>query len=78
MRLADIGFGPDGRLVHPRHDDRVPESVLADQLREARAVLALAAPRRFDAEGEHLDRAGCPSPEFADLVWFDLPEECLR
>ncbi|MFN8081082.1 MAG: aminotransferase class V-fold PLP-dependent enzyme [Kineosporiaceae bacterium] len=78
MRLADVSFGPDGRLVHPRHDDRVPESVLADQLREARAVLALAAPRRLDAEGEHLDRAGCPSPEFADLVWFDLPEECLR
>ncbi|MBK6870361.1 MAG: aminotransferase class V-fold PLP-dependent enzyme [Kineosporiaceae bacterium] len=78
LRLAEVGFDRQGRLAYPHHEDRVPESVLAEQLSEVRAVLDLAAPRRSDAEGHHLDRAGCPSPEFADLVWFDLPEECLR
>lgn len=78
LRLTDVGFAADGTMTWPRHDDRAPESVLADQLRRARELLALATPTRSDADGEHLEAARCPSPEFHDLLWFDLPEVCLR
>ena len=78
LRLSDVGFDADGALAYPHHDDRAPESALADQLRRAREILALATPARTDADGEHLDAARCPSPEFHDLLWFDLPEVCLR
>lgn len=78
LRLRDVHFDDQGDLVYPRHQDRAPEAVLAEQLRSARAVLDLAAPQRRAADGAHLDSAGCPTPEFADLLWFDLPAECLR
>jgi len=65
-------------MTYPRHDDLAPESVLADQLTQARQLLRLTTPTRSDAGGAELTAARCPSPEFHDLLWFDLPEVCLR
>ncbi|WP_088287894.1 aminotransferase class V-fold PLP-dependent enzyme [Kineosporia sp. A_224] len=78
LRLTDVRYDDEGRMTYPRHDDRVPESVLADQLARARELFDLATPARADADGEHLAEARCPSPQFHDLLWFDLPEVCLR
>lgn len=69
LRLADVGYDVEGRLVYPRHDDTAPESALAGYLDEAVALFASlpdadAAPQATDADlGDDLER----------LRWFDLP-----
>jgi selenocysteine lyase/cysteine desulfurase len=73
LRLADVGYAADGTFTFPRHDDRAPESVLAEYLDEARALFASlpeadTIPQATDAAlGADLER----------LRWFDLPAVSL-
>jgi selenocysteine lyase/cysteine desulfurase len=74
LRLSDVRYAPDGTFTYPRHDDRAPESVLAEYLDEARALFASlpeadTIPQATDAAlGVDLER----------LRWFDLPAVSLR
>ncbi|MDF1479706.1 aminotransferase class V-fold PLP-dependent enzyme [Leifsonia sp. H3M29-4] len=72
LRLAQLGYDADGVLRYPRHDDRAPETVLEEHLREAEALFAsLPAPGE-----EHV--ADLVSADFEHLRWFDLPAASLR
>jgi selenocysteine lyase/cysteine desulfurase len=72
LRLTDVRYDAAGRMTYPRRRERAPQSALRGYLDEARAVF---------------DRAGLPelasgptprvSPEFEDLLWFELPGACL-
>jgi len=85
LRLSQVSYDADGRLVYPHHDDRAPESALAGYLAEAEAVFAAgpSAPEPSGAVGTTGD--GTPphaaparlSADFEHLRWFDLPEVCL-
>ncbi len=78
LRLTDVRYDAEGRMTYPHHDDRAPESVLAEHLREAREILGRAGTAGPDARAEDLAAAGCTSPGFLDLLWFELPAVCLR
>lgn len=71
LRLAHVTYDADGVMQYPRHDDRAPESVLADHLAEARDLLAAAAPTADPEPGDLV------SADFEHLRWFDLPARCL-
>jgi selenocysteine lyase/cysteine desulfurase len=71
LRLAHVTYGPDGEMRYPRHDDRAPESALADHLAQARAILAAAEPPPDTAPGDLV------TPDFEHLRWFDLPAGSL-
>jgi selenocysteine lyase/cysteine desulfurase len=73
LRLTQVGYGEDGSMLYPRHDDRAPETQLAGYLDEAAAVFAGAGP--VDAE-EQLPE-GAVSGDFEELRWFELPASCL-
>jgi len=72
LRLTDVRYDAAGRMTYPRRQERAPQSALRGYLDAARAVF---------------DRAGLPelasgrtprvSPEFEDLLWFELPGACL-
>lgn len=72
MRLAQLSYDADGVLRYPHHDDRAPESVLAEYLDEARTL--------FDSLPEpdlgHV--ADLVTADFEHLRWFDLPAASLR
>ncbi|MHC3474824.1 aminotransferase class V-fold PLP-dependent enzyme [Streptomyces sp. 7R007] len=72
LRLADLRFGTDGRIISPagRHR-RLGEEALADQLDAARAVLAGRADRSSDGP------TGLPA-DFERMRWFPLPPVCLE
>jgi selenocysteine lyase/cysteine desulfurase len=70
LRLGQVTYDGQGRMLYPRHRDRAPESELHRYLQEARAVLAAATP----ASGEPIDLV---SEDFEHLRWFDLPPACL-
>ncbi|MFC4950665.1 aminotransferase class V-fold PLP-dependent enzyme [Pseudonocardia sp. GCM10023141] len=73
LRLDQISYDPaTGQMHYPRHDEPLPESVLAGYLDDARATFAGA--------------GGCPesdaaplgvSAEFEHLRWFELPASCV-
>ena len=70
LRLTDFGWGADGRLIVPPHDERASESALVDYLAEARALLtSLPEPELVDASSLGSD--------FETLRWFDLPAQSL-
>ena len=72
LRLTDITYDGGGRMVYPHRRERAPESALLGHLEEARQIF---------------DRAGSPdlaprtavrvSPEFEEMLWFELPDICL-
>jgi selenocysteine lyase/cysteine desulfurase len=71
LALRDVAFTPDG-LVYPSRWRRGPESRLAEQLAEARAILAdppapTLAPQRLEDLGVGAD--------FERLRWFPMPDE---
>ncbi|HET6626816.1 MAG TPA: aminotransferase class V-fold PLP-dependent enzyme [Nocardioidaceae bacterium] len=71
LRLTDVGYGNDGSMRYPRHDDVAPETELKAYLEEGAAILAAARPP---------DQTMAPSPvtaDFEQLRWFDLPSVCL-
>ena len=72
VRLTDVGYDAGGRMVYPHRREHAPQSALRGHLDEAREILARAEP-------PDLDQVTRPrvSPEFEELVWFDLPDACL-
>jgi hypothetical protein len=74
MRLAHIGYDPatGDMLRPPLHDQRAPESALAEYLSIARRTLEDAA----EWSGGELP-ASQVSSEFEHLRWFDLPAASL-
>jgi len=80
LRLDQVRYDDAGRMTYPCHDDRAPESALGVYLDEARVLLDAADARRPPTDDATVDGpppAACPTPEFHDLLWFDLPQECL-
>ncbi|GAA1058496.1 aminotransferase [Agromyces luteolus] len=85
LRLSQVSYDADGRLVYPHHDDRAPESALAGYLAEAEAVFAAgpsatAASAAAGAPGDEPATDAAParlSADFEHLRWFDLPAVCL-
>ncbi len=69
LRLGDVGYGPDGRLVTPAERLRGGEELLAEHLRDAAAVLAAAG--EPDLGGELTAFPG--GVDLEHLRWFDLP-----
>jgi len=74
LRLDQLRYGADGRLTFPRHNDRAPESALAEYLAEARTLLtSLPEPEETDPDVTD-DRL---TEDFEHLRWFDLPSASL-
>ena len=71
LTLADITYGPDGEMDHPRRRSQAGEEAFPGYLRQARAILA-ARPVRLD------DRPTGLPPEFEALRWFPIPPACLQ
>jgi selenocysteine lyase/cysteine desulfurase len=71
ITLAEVGYGPDGKMTYPRRRGQAGEEAFPGYLRQARAILA-ARPARLD-EGP----TGLPS-DFEALRWFPLPPACLQ
>lgn len=75
LRLREISYGEDGQMHYPVHDDRAPESALADYLRFAKQLAS-------ERIGRPLRTGQMPTPptmsdRFESLRWFELPPECL-
>ena len=74
LRLSQLHYDADGVLQYPEHDDRAPESDLADYLAFAHEYL--------ESLPDDLGEAAGPdqglSADFAALQWFDLPATCLE
>lgn len=72
LRLDQLSYDDEGRLTYPRHDDRAPESMLAEHLAEARALFDALPDPYADGEPVHVadERLG---DDFEHLRWFDLP-----
>jgi selenocysteine lyase/cysteine desulfurase len=70
LRLSELRYGPDGKIVYPRCHGRAGEDAFAGYLREARALLAARHPAVDDGP------TGL-GPEFETLRWFPLPRACL-
>jgi selenocysteine lyase/cysteine desulfurase len=71
LSLHDLRYDDTGRLCHPRHERRAPESALAGYLEEARRLLAGRA-----ADDGWAAPTGV-SEDFESLRWFELPGACL-
>ncbi|MGZ4492926.1 MAG: aminotransferase class V-fold PLP-dependent enzyme [Nocardioidaceae bacterium] len=71
LRLAQVGYGPDGSMRYPRHGQTAPESVLREYLDEAGALLAAATPPDLDGAPDLV------SADFEHLRWFDLPRSSV-
>ncbi|WP_010146383.1 aminotransferase class V-fold PLP-dependent enzyme [Serinicoccus profundi] len=72
VRLRDVVFGADGEVRLPQPGPTGGEELLAEQLDQAREILA-AAPSSPLPEATDEQAGGA-----AELRWFDLPEVCLR
>ncbi|MDP1721104.1 MAG: aminotransferase class V-fold PLP-dependent enzyme [Candidatus Nanopelagicaceae bacterium] len=74
LRLREITYGEDGQMHYPVHDDRAPESALADYLGAAKKIAL--------ERANHIPSTQAPAPStmskrFESLRWFELPSECL-
>jgi len=72
LRLRQVEYDAQGRMVYPRHQDRAPESELQRYLEEAKAVLDAATSAPSDSIADLV------SADFEHLRWFDLPSACLH
>jgi selenocysteine lyase/cysteine desulfurase len=70
LSLRDVRYA-DGGVQMPEHHERADESVLAQHLEEAAAILAAAQPPDLSTH------PGSVSPDFEHLRWFDLPASAL-
>lgn len=70
LRLADVTYDERGEMRYPRHEDRAPESALAEYLEAAREIFA-------KATTPNLDDHAVMSEDFEHLRWFDLPSGCV-
>jgi hypothetical protein len=64
-------------MVYPHRRERAPESDLRRYLEEARAILSQAPPAATGRLTTPLTEPRV-SPDFEELLWFDLPDICLR
>ncbi len=72
LRLADVHYDADGRMVYPTHHDRSDETELDHYLQSARQLLqSLPRPQL----PEHV--AGL-SADFEHLRWFGLSTESVQ
>lgn len=74
LRLRDVSYGDEGKMVYPVHVDLAPESALAQYLTTAEE---LAAVRENQTTSEALVNTLVVSERFETLRWFELPQECL-
>ena len=74
LRLSQLSYDEDGALRYPEHDDRAPESALAEYLMAGQALFAGRAPA---GPSEPQPGDATVSAEFEHLRWFDLPGVCL-
>ena len=70
LRLTQVSYSADGDMVYPHHDDRAPESALADYLKQGEEIMLATAPPADDPP------AGV-TEEFEHLRWFELPGCCV-
>lgn len=78
LRLSQVGYDAEGRLVYPHHNDTAPLSALEDYLEEGRRILVDAQPDTEPTSDGQLVAAGLVRPDFEVLRWFDLPPCCLH
>jgi selenocysteine lyase/cysteine desulfurase len=71
LRLTDVRYSSDGRLTVSHHRSRAGEETLADQLTQARHLLAA----RPDGVAD--GPTGLPA-DFERMRWFLLPPDCLE
>jgi hypothetical protein len=71
MRLTQVSYDATGAMVYPHHDDKAPESALADYLKVGEEIMLATTPA---ADEPPLG----VSEHFENLRWFDLPGGCLR
>ena len=71
LRLAQVSYSPDGEMVYPHHDDRAPESALADYLKQGEEIM-------LGAEPAPDEPPTGVTAEFEQLRWFELPARCLH
>ncbi len=74
LRLRDISYGNEGKMVYPVHVDLAPESALAHYLATAEE---LAMVRENQTTSAALINTVAVSERFESLRWFELPQECL-
>jgi selenocysteine lyase/cysteine desulfurase len=70
MRLALVSYDDNGLMTYPQHDDTLPESALAEHLKEGEEIMLATEPASDDPP------VGVTA-EFEQLRWFDLPGRCL-
>jgi selenocysteine lyase/cysteine desulfurase len=70
LRLTDLSYDDSGTLQCPTDCDTLSESILAEHLREAHALL--------DARSDEVPDGVTDLPaHFESLRWFPLPQQCL-
>lgn len=70
LRLHQVTYGADGRMVHPHSGETAPESSLAASLRESARILSDAHPPVLGQPSQGM------SGDFEHLRWFELPARC--
>jgi selenocysteine lyase/cysteine desulfurase len=71
LRLHQVSYSDTGEMVYPHHDDRAPESALADYLKEGEEIMLAAIPAADEPPTGVTE-------EFEHLRWFELPAACVQ
>ncbi len=74
LRLREVSYNEEGQMIYPVHDDRAPESALAEYLLAAED---LATEREKRSSSALTITPSTLSERFESLRWFELPQECL-
>lgn len=74
LRLREVSYSEEGEMIYPVHDDRAPESALAEYLESAEK---LATERESKSSSTQRTTPSVLSKRFESLRWFELPQECL-
>lgn len=74
LRLREVSYNEEGQMIYPVHDDRAPESALAEYLLAAEK---LATEREKRSSSALTTAPSTLSKRFETLRWFELPQECL-
>jgi hypothetical protein len=76
LRLSNISYSNDGKMLYPMREDRAPESALKSYLLAANDLAVtkkVAQPAR-----EQVDLAQLVGARFEGLRWFELPTDSLK
>lgn len=74
LRLREVSYSAEGKMVYPVHVDLAPESALAQYLSAAEE---LAVARENKPATKEPTTLSTLSERFETLRWFELPQECL-